>query len=77
MYNKYLQSIFETSPRSPGLKFKKTLRDFAFNRDGDDLRAQYKDEAYDQQKEYVDILKDSDIIDEEMNLIGQDSAPFN
>jgi hypothetical protein len=47
MYNKYLQSIFETSPRTPGLKFKKTLRDFAFNRDGDELREQYKDEAYD------------------------------
>jgi hypothetical protein len=34
-----MRSIFELSPRENPLKVKKTLRDFAFNRDGKELKA--------------------------------------
>jgi hypothetical protein len=34
-----MRSIFELSPREHPLKVKKTLRDFAFNKDGKELKA--------------------------------------
>jgi hypothetical protein len=34
-----MRSIFELSPREHPFKVKKTLRDFAFNKDGKELKA--------------------------------------
>jgi hypothetical protein len=34
-----MRSIFELSPREHPLKVKKTLRDFAFNKDAKELKA--------------------------------------
>jgi len=74
-------SIFEISPKETILlENQKSLRNFAFNKDADNLKKQYKidDEkeklATDEDNEYEDILKDdSVIIDEElMNLATKD-----
>ena len=69
-----MRSIFELSPREHPLKVKKTLRDFAFNRDGMELKAQYLRNARQERedKEYVDILNndDNNLVDEELNLAG-------
>jgi hypothetical protein len=74
-------SIFEISPKETILlENQKSLRNFAFNKDGDNLKKQYKidDEkeklATDEDNKYEDILKDdSVIIDEElMNLATKD-----
>jgi hypothetical protein len=46
------------------------LRNFAFNRDGNNLKNQYKIELAEEDQLYVDIIKDSDIIDEELNMAG-------
>jgi hypothetical protein len=46
------------------------LRNFAFNRDGNNLKNQYKIELGEEDQLYVDIIKDSDIIDEELNMAG-------
>jgi hypothetical protein len=69
-----MRSIFELSPRENPLKAKKTLRDFAFNRDAKELKAQYQRNARQERedKEYVDILNndDNNLVDEELNLAG-------
>ena len=46
------------------------MRNFAFNRDGNNLKNQYKIELGEEDQLYVDIIKDSDIIDEELNMAG-------
>ena len=46
------------------------MRNFAFNRDGNNLKNQYKIELAEEDQLYVDIIKDSDIIDEELNMAG-------
>lgn len=71
-----MRSIFELSPRTPSLKFTKTLRDFAFNKDGPELKAQYLGKVHEQEEvEYEDILKNDDdnLVDEELNLAGMNS----
>ena len=69
-----MRSIFELSPREHPLKVKKTLRDFAFNKDSKELKAQYlrNVEEDPEDKEYVDILNNDDVklVDEELNLAG-------
>ena len=46
------------------------MRNFAFNRDGNNLKNQYKIQLAEEDQQYVDIIKDSDIIDEELNMAG-------
>lgn len=69
-----MRSIFELSPREHPLKVKKTLRDFAFNKDGKELKAQYLKNIQEERedKEYVDILNNEDtkLVEEELNLAG-------
>jgi hypothetical protein len=60
------------------LQTKKTLRDFAFNKDGAEMRALYLQNVQQhlEEKEYVDILRNDDItvVDEEMNLAALNRA---
>lgn len=75
---KLVRSIFELSPRTTQLQTKKTLRDFAFNKDGAEMRALYLQNVQQhlEEKEYVDILRNDDItvVDEEMNLAALNRA---